>query len=52
MGSNVAILFGANVMGMYFVASVLLFRLNLPEVYRKVITGNLERRAQACCGAN
>lgn len=36
--SNLAILFSANVMGFYFVASVLLFRVNLPEVYRRIIT--------------
>lgn len=39
--SNLAVLFYSNVMGIYFVASVLLFRMNLPENYRRIITNVL-----------
>ena len=33
-GSNETVLFASNLMGMYFLASVLLFRVNLPSQYR------------------
>ena len=36
--SNMLVLFMAWMMGMYFVSSVLLMRMNLPLVYRKAIT--------------
>jgi hypothetical protein len=36
--SNMLVLFMAWMMGMYFVSSVLLMRMNLPLMYRKAIT--------------
>ncbi|KAL6043624.1 Golgi pH regulator A, variant 2 [Balamuthia mandrillaris] len=41
VSSNSVILFLAHVMGMYFIASVLLLRMNLPLQYRQTITGVL-----------
>ncbi|XP_065901592.1 Golgi pH regulator-like [Dysidea avara] len=43
--SNMLVLWMAEIMGMYFVSSVLLMRMNVPEDYRKIITevlGELE----------
>jgi hypothetical protein len=43
--SNVIVLCMAEIMGMYFVSSVLLMRMNMPEKYRSIVTtvlGSLE----------